>query len=209
MRREINTLEVICAFFKASCNWEGKFEDYKQHVNTCEYEPRPDFLPFIATVSPTQSLNGELTHVPCEACQRPVRLGGLQEHYKVCPLLSLCPLNCLGCPHTSYMDQTELAEHMEMSHLFHLELLARRMQDLSNFLENNVSTREPHVNLGVDGNIHPCLQQRNSTQQHQIELRKLDNMQNRSFTSVVEDLQWKEEEVAFLHTQDTKLENQI
>ena len=58
------------------------------------------------------------------------------------PFLSLCLLKGLGSPHVSYMDQAELAEHMEMSYLSHLDLVARSIKDLINHfmsLENHMS----------------------------------------------------------------------
>ena len=60
VQREVKNLEITCPHSKAGCIWEGKFQEYETHVNICEHGPKPDILPFTATVSPTNSLSGEL-----------------------------------------------------------------------------------------------------------------------------------------------------
>ena len=37
VRKQINSLEVICPFAEAGCNWEGKFEEYFNHVKVCGF----------------------------------------------------------------------------------------------------------------------------------------------------------------------------
>ena len=37
IRREINNLEVVCPNSEAGCDWEGKFQEYVDHCRTCKF----------------------------------------------------------------------------------------------------------------------------------------------------------------------------
>ena len=143
-RREINNLDVICPYNEAGCDWEGKFQEYHQHINRCEHGPKQDIHPFTSTVSPTQSLNREPTHIQCDACREYVRVCELKSHSKKCMFLSqgrLCPLVPLGCPNEKYMDRSTLDEHLQRSQYDHLTMIANCIQLLGNRVVNTSSTQ--------------------------------------------------------------------
>ena len=197
VKREINNLEVTCQYSEEGCTWDGKFDAYLQHKATCEYRPgvndeyQPranDYLiPFKWNASPTQSLNEFLT-------------------------LSLCPLVPFGCLNDRYMDPSELSEHMQESQCSHLEIIVNQIQLLASRLpQNNVGVDQPRN--GSLGSPHPLS---GGTLPHhmQVEIRNsvseaVQNVQNDLRREVMERFQSKDEEIASLRTQVTKLEKQI
>ena len=208
--------------FQAGCDWEGKFQEYEKLKSTginFDFQTtspsdsdKCDVHPFKCTVSPTQSLTGQPTHGLCDTCCEPVRLCELQSHLKMCPLLlqgRKCPLGPLGCPSESYMDHSELAEHLQDREYNHLTMLANCIQLLANSVS---ATQTPHNE--VDDNMNtlrvPCpLPEKpryyyvEPPQQLKDELKYLvseetKKIQNSLILSFGEKLQTRDEEVACL-----------
>lgn len=100
-------LEVICPFYKFGCNWQGRFEQYQQHVESCDFA--------MAT---------------CVYCEEMLHKNQLVAHSQTCPKAPKeCPLSALGCtlPATG---KDKLQQHMEESASEHLVILAKKMQSL-------------------------------------------------------------------------------
>ena len=105
-------LEVICPFCKFGCNWQGRFEEYQQHIESCDFA--------MAT---------------CVYCEEMVHKNQLVAHSQTCPKAPKeCPLSALGCtlPATS---KDKLQQHMEESASEHLVILAKKVQSLEDKVE--------------------------------------------------------------------------
>ena len=37
VRKEIECLDTICPFSEMGCTWEGKFKQYLEHVEVCDF----------------------------------------------------------------------------------------------------------------------------------------------------------------------------
>ena len=91
---------LICPFSEAGCDWEGKFIDYKKHVNGCAFAMSS-----------------------CEYCKKKIHKSQLESHQHSCPNKpKACPLAAFGCK-TTTMSKEELQQHMEESHSEHLNKL--------------------------------------------------------------------------------------
>ena len=108
-------LEVTCPFCKYGCNWEGRFEEYQQHVENCDF-----------------------TLLTCEYCEEKLHKNLQMAHTQTCPNAPKeCPLSVLGCaqPVTS---KDELQQHMGEATVEHFQILTKKMQSL----EDKVEQRE-------------------------------------------------------------------
>ena len=108
-------LEVICPFCKHGCNWQGRFEEYQQHVENCDFA--------VST---------------CEYCKDKLHKNQLSGHSQVCPKSPKeCPLSGLGCTMPA-ASEDKLQQHMEEAKAKHFGMLAKRVQSL----EEKVEQRE-------------------------------------------------------------------
>ena len=204
VRREINSLDVICPFFNDGCDWEGKFEEYSHHENRCCFQPMPDVQVFPINASPTQSLNGALgqTHELVQLCHQ-------------------CPLSPLGCKTEHFMDSRELEQHLQENEQNHFAILTKRIQVLDEKLQGkNLAAYVPHnskLNAQRIHQDHP-LSEKTRFQYHVVppvpqlgnEINNLisDNMQ-RIRNLFTEELQARDEEIASLKSRVMKLEGVI
>ena len=107
-------MTVICPFSEAGCNWEGKFEEYKQHTDVCDF-----------------------ASVPCEYCREIVFKDQLKAHIQSCPSAPReCPLAALGCTLRSATSRDELLKHMEEEISQHFSILAVQVQGLEKRLDH-------------------------------------------------------------------------
>ena len=192
IRREINNLEVICPFYEAGCDWEGKFQEYQQnHIKHCNFHPttmEKSYLHhFSCTVSPEHSLSGIPTHMYCDVCHESVPLCEVEVHRENCMLQhqgKQCPLKAVGCTNERYMDQVEMNEHFQESEYNHLSMLANCIQLLSRDIENNSAIQRQRGSLPMNQDV----------QQHLLrveveEMRRVQNSSVEHFQSVITSLQ--------------------
>ena len=112
VKREIANMEVICVYFEAGCNWQGKFKEFEKHVSNCDF----------ATLS-------------CKYCNQSVRRDQLDVHLRLCPCIpKQCPLAEFGCG-GSLMTQQKMEKHMKESLCEHLGQLVARMRSLEEKLK--------------------------------------------------------------------------
>ena len=84
------------------CNWEGKFEEYQQHVKECMF-----------------------ALLDCEHCGEKVRRDRMERHSPCMP--KKCPLAIIGCSENSPQKQSDLQNHLQMGEENHLTLLVRKI----------------------------------------------------------------------------------
>ena len=112
-------LEVICPFCKHGCNWRGRFEEYQQHVENCDFA--------VST---------------CEYCEEKLHKNQLSAHNQVCPKAPKeCPLSGLGCTMPAGSED-KLQQHLEEAKEEHFGMLAKRVQSL----EEKIKEREVNGN---------------------------------------------------------------
>ena len=105
-------LEVICPFCKHGCNWRGRFEEYQQHVENCDFA--------VST---------------CEYCEEKLHKNRLSAHNQVCPKAPKeCPLSGLGCTMPAGSED-KLQQHLEEAKAEHFGMLAKRVQSLKEKVE--------------------------------------------------------------------------
>ena len=105
--REISNLMVTCPFSEAGCNWEGRFEEYQQHKDSCN----------LATAS-------------CEYCGEWMPRNQLYAHHELCSHVPKhCPLAQFGCTKLK-MTQDKLQEHMQEEIYEHLMIMAESLRSL-------------------------------------------------------------------------------
>ena len=113
---------MICPFSEAGCNWEGKYEEYKQHVSQCDF------------ASST-----------CEHCGERVHRDKVASHSQTCLCMPKeCPLAALGCSVRSATSQDKLQEHMEEAVSEHFSILVAQIQSFEERL-NRTELRESTV----------------------------------------------------------------
>ena len=127
--REINSLEMICPYAKAGCNWEGKFGEYFNHESKCTRglsTMMPDVRIFAINASPSQSLDlsGTLSFELVPSCE------SLQ-----------CPLSPFGCSER-FMDRDQLNQHLQENQCDHLMMLINHVQ----LLEENLRDHDSNMN---------------------------------------------------------------
>ena len=107
VQREILNLVVTCPFCEVGCNWEGRFEEYQQHVENCDFA--------LST---------------CKYCEEKMHKNQLEAHSQSCPKAPKeCPLSALGCV-MSAASNDKLQQHMEESTVEHFGILAKKIQSL-------------------------------------------------------------------------------
>ena len=75
VKREILNLSVVCQFSQLGCNWEGKYEHYQQHIDSCQF----------ATST-------------CQRCGEKIHRSQMKSHSQSCQFTpKLYPLASLGC----------------------------------------------------------------------------------------------------------------
>ena len=128
VRREILNLPVICLFNEDGCTWEGKLEEYNNHITVCEF----------ATTN-------------CVHCKEKLRSDEIKEHELTCPLAPKeCPLATLGCTMAA-ATKDKMIQHMEEAQSQHLSVLATKVQSL----EKRIEVQESQMTLeGVKGSDH-------------------------------------------------------
>ena len=113
VQREILNLVVACPFCESGCNWEGRFEEYPQHVENCDFA--------LST---------------CEHCEEKLHKNQLEAHNQSCPKAPKeCPLSALGCA-MSAASKDKFQQHMEESTAEHFGMLAKRVQSLEKRFES-------------------------------------------------------------------------
>ena len=111
-QREILNLVVTCPFREVGCNWEGRFKEYQQHIENCDFA--------LST---------------CKYCEEKMHKNQLEAHSQSCPKApKKCPLSALGCM-MSAASNDKLQQHMEESAAEHFEMLAKRTQLLEKRFE--------------------------------------------------------------------------
>ena len=100
-------LSVMCLFSESGCNWEGKYKQYQEHIDNCDY-----------AVS------------ICEYCDERIHKCELKTHNQSCPCMPKpCPLAGLGCTEEA-MESTKLQQHMENESIHHLAMVTSRITTL-------------------------------------------------------------------------------
>ena len=113
VRKEIKNLVTICPFSEMGCNWEGKFEDYQQHVEVCIF-----------------------VSLDCEHCGEKVRGDQIKKHTTSCPCVpKQCPLAIIGCNEKSPMKRSDLQNHLRFSEEGHLTLLVSKITSLEKLVK--------------------------------------------------------------------------
>ena len=112
VKREILNLTVVCLFSHLGCNWEGKYEHYQQHINSCQF----------ATST-------------CQHCGEKIHKSQMKSHSQSCQLTPKpCPLASLGCTKAAMVGD-KLQQHLEEDKLQHLTLIASHVLSLEASLQ--------------------------------------------------------------------------
>ena len=125
VQREVGDLDVVCPSSIHGCSWEGKLNQYDQHVSQeCTFRPTPpahDFyiLHFFTAAPSLPTQYTTMQREFCDLCCESVRSCELETHKENCMFLhqaKQCPFFPLSCHNDSYMDISELEEHMKDYH---------------------------------------------------------------------------------------------
>ena len=117
---------VICLFSEFGCNWEGRYGEYKQHIDICD---------FASSV--------------CEYCGERVRRSQAKAHSQSCMCMPKpCPLAPLGCKESD-MSKDKLQKHLEEANIQHVIMLATHLQSLEGRMNKSKisKTKESHSKL--------------------------------------------------------------
>ena len=105
VKREILNLIVVCLFSNLGCKWEGKYEHYHQHIDSCQF----------ATST-------------CQYCGETVHKSRAKSHTQSCTSIpKVCPLASLGCTKVA-MVSDKLQQHMEEASSQHLRMIASHLE---------------------------------------------------------------------------------
>ena len=105
--REILSLTVVCLFNHLGCNWEGKYEHYQQHIDSCQF----------ATST-------------CQHCREKIHKSQMKSHSQSCQFTpKLCPLAPLGCTKVA-MVSDKLQQHLKEDTPQHLTMIASYLLSL-------------------------------------------------------------------------------
>ena len=148
-------------------------------------------------------------------------LSELNEHREACLLQSegqQCPVNGLGCPNESFMDNYELEQHLQVSEYSHLSMIVNCIQLLDREIVLDPVSQAPHHEVDENMNTEKLTEEHT---QDVLPLSQVGNevknliagemtkLQNELKLSMEEELQAKDEEIASLKSTITKLERQI
>ena len=116
-------LSVTCLFSESGCNWEGKYKQYQEHIDSCDYA--------LST---------------CEYCGERVHNCELKAHNQFCPCIPKpCPLAGLGCTEEA-MESSKLQQHMEEESIQHFTIVTSRIMTLEAKVQVS-STKERRLQL--------------------------------------------------------------
>ena len=120
VQREILNVVVICPFGEFGCKWEGQFEEYALHIESCDFA--------LST---------------CEYCGESLHKNQLTAHKQTCPKAPQeCPLSVLGCTQPATSKDKLQQHNMEEATAEQFGIPVKRVQSL----EDKVEQREVNDN---------------------------------------------------------------
>ena len=129
VQKEISKLIVICPFSEDGCDWEGKYEGYQSHANSCDF-----------------------ASVKCDYCGEKSSKNSYQVHLQLCSFVPKdCPVAVLGCSKLR-MTNEALNKHLQEHACEHLALMVNRIQSIEGVIglrrekEEFTSTRGRYYN---------------------------------------------------------------
>ena len=211
MKREINSLEMICEYHRDGCFWEGKFAEYESHLKICEFsashEKKCPLAPFSCSVQHSMVQSDLDNHVKENAVEHlsiiASRLQLFEEVINSPKLLATKRVDADGGYHT-------MADS---------EVLAVNAFDSVDFVESDGVVHENEKLRGAPRSlpqygkptavVEDPFSAFQSRDIRRMLTSEIDSVRNSVFASMNEKLQTKDEEIASLRTQVTKLEKQI
>ena len=121
---------VICLFSNLGCNWEGKYEHYHKHIDSCQF----------ATST-------------CQYCGETVHKNQAKSHTQSCTSIpKVCPLAPFGCTKVA-MVSDKLQQHMEETSAQHLRMVASHLLSIERRMqESSMSdTKRRNLKLEIQG----------------------------------------------------------
>ncbi|XP_077986493.1 TNF receptor-associated factor 2-like [Glandiceps talaboti] len=162
IQRELRSVTVKC--INDGCDWRGKFKDYEDHVQVCNYE----VIACIKRGCDQRILRRNLANhfdtqcamkvVQCEYCAEDVIWKELRAHHDKCPkFLITCPFcGKKNIPREEYGDHIDAVRgdckkkvesvgcdemvRQKQCNQEHIDLLQRRIRDLQNGIQKSVAT---------------------------------------------------------------------